>query len=57
MISGVAEDTNDSCFMLKFCVYHDTEVLIDLTVRTRWSREVIVQAAFLAAMITLNFRI
>jgi hypothetical protein len=44
VISGVATDTKLSDFVPKFWVYHFVDSGIDFTVRTRWSRDLIVAA-------------
>lgn len=43
-VSGVAEETKDSAFMPRYCVYHPIDLGIDATVRTRWSSDLIVAA-------------
>lgn len=54
MICGVAADTKDSAFIPRFLVYHSLVAGMDFTVRTRWSREVIVHAILVVILSDLR---
>lgn len=43
-MSGVAAETNDSGLIPRFFEYHSVALEMDLTVRTRWSNDLIVIA-------------
>ena len=51
VISGVAAETKDSCLMPKFFSYHVLAAGMDLTVRTKWSRDVILAAGWFDAIL------
>jgi hypothetical protein len=44
VVSGVAVDAKDSDLIPRFFVYHSVVFEIEFTVRTRWSRDLIVAA-------------
>jgi hypothetical protein len=43
-MSGVAVEMNDSALIPRCCEYHSVALEMDLTVRTRWSNDLIVAA-------------
>ena len=45
-MKGVAAETKDSGFIPRFCSYHFWVVRMEETVRTRWSKEVILAAGW-----------
>ena len=42
MMSGVESDTKDSHLIPRFDVYHFVDAGMDFTVRTRWSRDLMI---------------
>lgn len=48
---GVALETNDSDLIPRFCSYHFAVEGMDLTVKTRWSRDLILAAGVVDAIL------
>ena len=54
MISGLAAEMNDSDLMPRFWVYHFVDAGMDCTVRTRWSRDLMIAALRVEAILVKN---